>query len=564
VAFLRWGRWLAIPAVAGLGWWMGSASGAVGPSQPDLGPPAFVGYAANAEHNPAYPSPTASPWRRAWTVDTPGALQQAALAGGVIYVGGDGGTRASNGVYAIDAKSGRMLWHRSLANMVMTTPVVAEGMVFVGLGNQQFSAADQAKVQHLKTRGIVRGTGANAWMALDAATGAVLWTRPTRGEDMPTPVYAHGVLYTVNGSGDVVAYWAKTGTPLWSLRIPSYVSMSSPVLVGDSMIFAGAHPYRLYSVNLAQHRLNWRAKVPGAFAGADDCSVAVGGGRIYLEATTGTQRHPKATAYAYALSTGRLLWKTTLGGGGLVRDIEVGAPTVIGRTVYLGSAITHRLYALDAATGKVRWAFPAAGPISASPVVAGGRVYVGDGAGLLYALDARTGRLVDSLDLGGPMAADFPILVGETLYQPEENGQLAAVPLTPGGFVHSGGLPPLPSGPAQRAVMQGVQLFQDAGWSPRHLACSSCHLAGGTRAAVRDGVLVPSLVGAASRFPEVTPSGVRTLTGQIEHCLGAMGIAPLAQDDPRLLALDAYLRWLSSGFPQQLGTSQPHSRAGGC
>jgi len=37
------------------------------------------------------------------------------------------------------------------------------------------------------------------------------------------------------------------------------------------------------------------------------------------------------------------------------------------------------MYALDAATGRMLWSFPAAGSVNAGPAVANGTVYWGDG-----------------------------------------------------------------------------------------------------------------------------------------------------------------------------------------
>jgi outer membrane protein assembly factor BamB len=58
---------------------------------------------------------------------------------------------------------------------------------------------------------------------------------------------------------------------------------------------------------------------------------------------------------------------------------------VAGGTVYVG--VGSGLYALDAATGHVRWTYTTAGPVSA-PAVAGGTVYVGSYDGKIYALYA--------------------------------------------------------------------------------------------------------------------------------------------------------------------------------
>jgi outer membrane protein assembly factor BamB len=59
--------------------------------------------------------------------------------------------------------------------------------------------------------------------------------------------------------------------------------------------------------------------------------------------------------------------------------------------VFIGS-YDERFYALDAATGDVRWSFPAGGRISGSPTVIDGVVYVSTLERTTYALDARTGK----------------------------------------------------------------------------------------------------------------------------------------------------------------------------
>jgi serine/threonine protein kinase len=61
------------------------------------------------------------------------------------------------------------------------------------------------------------------------------------------------------------------------------------------------------------------------------------------------------------------------------------SPAVVGGTVYVGSWDNH-LYALDAATGALRWRFQTPGAVISSPAVVDGTVYVGSGDGFLYAV----------------------------------------------------------------------------------------------------------------------------------------------------------------------------------
>jgi polyvinyl alcohol dehydrogenase (cytochrome) len=72
-----------------------------------------------------------------------------------------------------------------------------------------------------------------------------------------------------------------------------------------------------------------------------------------------------------------------------------GAPTVLGDTVFVGSA-GGAVQALDAATGCVRWVYQASGPVRSAPIaVANGAMHVlvfTDLTGWAYGLEAETGR----------------------------------------------------------------------------------------------------------------------------------------------------------------------------
>jgi outer membrane protein assembly factor BamB len=61
--------------------------------------------------------------------------------------------------------------------------------------------------------------------------------------------------------------------------------------------------------------------------------------------------------------------------------------------VYFGSSANGKVYCLDAATGRVRWTYPTAGPVRLSPTLDAGRVFVGSDDGYAYCLDAQTGSL---------------------------------------------------------------------------------------------------------------------------------------------------------------------------
>ena len=70
-------------------------------------------------------------------------------------------------------------------------------------------------------------------------------------------------------------------------------------------------------------------------------------------------------------------------------------------TVYFGSSVDCKVYALDAVSGELKWTFFTDGPIRFAPLVWRDRLFVVSDDGHLYCLDARQGALIDRWR-GGP------------------------------------------------------------------------------------------------------------------------------------------------------------------
>ncbi|MCE5276796.1 MAG: PQQ-binding-like beta-propeller repeat protein [Planctomycetaceae bacterium] len=66
----------------------------------------------------------------------------------------------------------------------------------------------------------------------------------------------------------------------------------------------------------------------------------------------------------------------------------------VGDSIYFGSVGDGKVYCLDAATAKVKWAYPTGGPVRLAPTVDAGNVYVGSDDGWIYCLSAADGKEV--------------------------------------------------------------------------------------------------------------------------------------------------------------------------
>ncbi len=353
-------------------------------------------------------------------------LNQPSVVRGVVYAGGTGKDPA---VYALDAKTGKTLWKTAVDNQVMTTPVVHNGVVYVGSGNHDFPVAS---VPSYGVK-IVRGSGSSAIYALSAKTGAVLWTHRTRGEDMPTFVYANHLIYVANGGDEVLALSPETGATVWKLALPSYVSMSSPTVVGEMMYFGGTHPAALYAVNLQTHKVQWMHTLPHAIGGSDDVPPAAADGLVYFDYVQQVNGQPHEFIYALDEATGVTAWTLDEGSGkipegpsGGPRD-ETGVPTVYGASLYLGSPLTDTMYAINLKTGRIEFQDAFKSEISDGPVISRGVAYFGDNNGNFYAVSAKTGAILGKQHYTGAFMPSTPVMVGNAIFIGDKSGQFMAI-----------------------------------------------------------------------------------------------------------------------------------------
>jgi outer membrane protein assembly factor BamB len=213
-----------------------------------------------------------------WSYKTGGALHQGTSAisdDGTIYFGSNDGY-----VYALNP-NGTLKWKRKTGGAVQSTPVigVVSGVTRVYIGSNDYKL-----------------------YALDAGTGAVIWTfATTGGVQTGSSLAADGTIYI--GSGDKSVYAINpNGTRKWSYLTGGLTNNMGKVDPADGTIYMGDTDGKLYALN-PNGTLKWSYKVganiiPGPVQGAD--------GAIYF----GSGDH-----YFYALNRdGTLRWRCLTGG----------------------------------------------------------------------------------------------------------------------------------------------------------------------------------------------------------------------------------------------------------
>ncbi|MBS0658606.1 MAG: PQQ-binding-like beta-propeller repeat protein [Verrucomicrobia bacterium] len=183
----------------------------------------------------------------------------------------------------------------------------------------------------------------------------VKWKFATGDRLVGSPVLSDGVLYFGSDDHHLYAIEAETGRQLW--RFATRGPVPSTPAVADGLVFAPSYDGGFYALDARDGSLRWK--------------FATGGERRF-EARGLHGQQPRTQTYAD------------------VFDVFLSSPAVAGGTVYFGSGDTH-VYALDAASGRLRWKFKTDDVVHASPAVADGVVYIGSWDSRFYALDAATG-----------------------------------------------------------------------------------------------------------------------------------------------------------------------------
>jgi outer membrane protein assembly factor BamB len=318
-----------------------------------------------------------------------------AVADGMVYVGSHTGN-----LYAIDVKTGALIWVSELGGEVSSSPAVAESAVFVG---------NDAGFYALSTR-----------------SGERLWTLRT-GEVVPfahrwdyfqsSPTYVDGVVYFGSGDSHIYAVQAKTGAVLWKFKTEGRVRASPAV--ADGVLYCGSMDGSLYALDAKTGQMKWKFKTAGnAFfpLGEVQSTPAVAEGMVFFGSRDGH-------LYAVDITAGKKKWDYSHEGSWCISG-----PAVADGLVFVGSSDGQFVNAVDAKTGREKWRSKMPARVFTSGAIAGGNVYFGSWGGEVMWFDAQTGKAK-----GGTMAEAAvqasPVIAEGVLFFASDDGYIYAVEL---------------------------------------------------------------------------------------------------------------------------------------
>ncbi|MBV9231918.1 MAG: PQQ-binding-like beta-propeller repeat protein [Chloroflexi bacterium] len=315
-----------------------------------------------------------------WTAPTASTiLSSPSVANGVVYVGSNDGS-----LYAFDADTGKKRWSHLTGGEITSSPAVTRTTIYVGSRDSYF-------------------------YAFDAMTGTLRWRFLTGDLIDSSPCVVYGVVYVGSNDYKLYAFDAATGKPYWATST-HYTINSSPAVYNGS-IYVGLPDARLYAFDAVSGTLNWSYPT-GSWINS---SPTVANGFVYIGSEDGT-------LYAIHANNGTKYWAVSIGS-----QIN-SSPAVANGTVYVG-ADDGNLYAFNAMTGKQLWTVSVGNQIHSSPVIANGTVYIGSDNGKLYAFNATSGQQLWSILIGHQISSS-PTIANGVVYIGSDDGKLYAFHVT--------------------------------------------------------------------------------------------------------------------------------------
>lgn len=341
----------------------------------------------------------------------------------------------------------------SRRNRIAAAPVVAGGRVFAmdaGAVVTALSTGGGALWQADLTPGFDRGGGVSGGglaaagervfattaygevVALEAASGKMLWRQRVDAPAVGAPAVDGGVVYVSGRDGSAWAMDADDGKVVWQAfggpGKAGWLGAAAPT-VGDRAVYFPTNAGDLMAVLKAGGGTKvWNASAAGkrlgrAYAFAPDVTgdAALVGGRLYAGTAAGR-------TVALDAGSGQMIWG--------VNEGAMGPFAIAGGSLFMVND-EARLVRLEADTGAVIWSvempyFEAekikkrkAIVAHYGPVLAGGRLWVASSDGLLSAYSPTDGSLTYQTALPGG-AASQPAVAGGVMYVVTTKGQVVA------------------------------------------------------------------------------------------------------------------------------------------
>jgi polyvinyl alcohol dehydrogenase (cytochrome) len=352
-----------------------------------------------------------------------------------VLVFADVGTR----IHLVDAATGAPIWkhavHLTSLSNTTGTPVLLGGRIYVPLSASEINVGADAKHLCCTTHGAV--------IALDARTGAEIWTAHTMPDAKP-----------IRDRGDGQMMWGPSGAPIWTS--PAIDEQRGVLYVGTGeATSAPAAPTidSVLAIDLKTGAIRWRFQSTADDVFLTGCMIRHDGlncpheGRLLdhdfgasIVLAKRADGHDVVLAgqksgMLYALdpdAQGKVLWKHSFGAGSVIGGIHWGlafdgARVFAPMNTFPGAdgkdpGEVAGLHAVAVGSGTVLWSYypqpdcsgdrksrvrtcASVTGMTGAPTVIAGAVVEGSADGFLRAFDVNTGELLFQFDTTQPLSS---------------------------------------------------------------------------------------------------------------------------------------------------------------
>jgi outer membrane protein assembly factor BamB len=310
-----------------------------------------------------------------WKFKTEGQIKSSpVIVDGVVFIGS-----SDKNIYAIDVNKGQKIWSYQTDDIVEATPCVIEGAVYVGSSGGFLYDID-AKNGTLNWKYVTDGQ----------ILGAANWTLSPDGR----------TIWILVGSYDNKLHCVDStnGRVVWSYETDNYIN-GSPAVEGNIAVFGGCDAL-IHVVSLIDGK-DIKTIDSGSYIAA---SAAILDGQVYV----GNYDNVFIKA---DIKTGKILWKYEKS-----EEPFFSSPAIGDNVVVIGSR-DELVHCIGRNDGKQVWTFQTLGEVDSSPVICGDKVIVGSQDGNLYMIRLSDGGKLWSYEIGqaitsSPAVADGMVVIG--------------------------------------------------------------------------------------------------------------------------------------------------------
>ncbi len=269
-----------------------------------------------------------------------------------------------DGVGAYHYLTGAEKWRLPILNGAEPSATLIKDRLFIGASDGQF-------------------------YSIQADTGKVVWTFPTKIETLSEPLLHDGVLYILTGNNSLFALDAATGKQLWLYTRQDTSSLSirggSKPAIRNGTLYVGFSDGSIVALLAQNGALKWEKQLSRNKKFRDlDSDPLLEGDFMYVAGYDDR-------IYCLRAATGETVWTSPYGGYGSI--------LLAGDRLYVASS-NNEFLALQKETGQKVWSYPLKDGIATSATLYKGLIVFGESQGALQILDAATGKQISSFSPG--------------------------------------------------------------------------------------------------------------------------------------------------------------------